>query len=487
MAQGPQSRFLSGIRQLSFEGRRAGEGYFNPDGSLLVFQSEREPGNPFFQIYLMDLETGDTHRVSPGFGKTTCGWIHPNQPSLLFASTHEDPQARLKQEEELKLRASGNAGRYSWDYDEYFDIFESDLEGRNLRNLTQALGYDAEGSWSPDGSLIVFSSNRHAYTDKLSSQDQSIFERDKSYLVDLYLMNADGTEVRRLTHTPGYDGGPFFSPDGQEIVWRRFSEDGTTAEIFTRKLDGSPERQITRLGAMSWAPYFHPSGDYLIFATNLHGFENFELYLVDGEGRSDPVRVTFREGFDGLPVFHPDGRQLVWTSTGTGNKRSQLFMARWDDGEARRLLGLDGVVQVAGAGRDETETREAFPDLEATQPEISAQDLRLHVSYLASDQMEGRLTGTEGARRATEYVASAFQFLGLEPAGDDGTYFQSFEFTSGVTLGSENHLKEKSIRIGGPWLFPRAEGSIRRESCLPGTALLPQSTGSSLPMIPLSI
>ena len=260
IAQVPQSRLLSGIRQLSFEGRRAGEGYFNPDGSLLVFQSEREPGNPFFQIYLMDLETGDTHRVSPGFGKTTCGWIHPYQSRLLFASTHEDPEARLKQEEERKLRASGNASRYSWDYDEYFDIFESDLEGRNLRNLTQARGYDAEGSWSPDGSLIVFSSNRHAYTEMLSPQDQNIFDRDKSYLVDLYLMNADGTEVRRLTHSPGYDGGPFFSPDGQGIVWRRFSEDGTTAEVFTRKLDGSPEKQITRLGpchvTMSWRPIF---------------------------------------------------------------------------------------------------------------------------------------------------------------------------------------------------------------------------------------
>jgi Tol biopolymer transport system component len=447
-AQGTESRLLSNIRQLTFEGLRAGEGYFNPDGSMLIFQSEREPGNPFFQIYLMDLKTGDTRRVSPGFGKTTCGWIHPNQSRLLFASTHEDPEARLKQEEELELRASGNAGRYSWDYDEYFDIFEGDFEGGNLKNLTQARGYDAEGSWSPDGNLIVFSSNRHAYSEKLSPQDQNIFETDKSYLVDLYLMNADGSEVRRLTDSPGYDGGPFFSPDGQEIVWRRFSEDGTTAEIFTRKLDGSPEKQMTRLGAMSWAPYFHPSGDYLIFATNLHGFENFELYLVDEEGRSEPVRVTSREGFDGLPVFHPDGRQLVWTSTATGNGRSQLFTARWDDGEARRLLGLDGVVQIAGAGRDATETLEVFPDLEDTRPEIRAQDLRLHVSYLASDQTEGRLTGTQGAQRATDYVASAFQFLGLEPAGDDGTYFQSFEFTSGVSLGPENHMSETGKSSG---------------------------------------
>ena len=437
-----ENRLFSSIRQLSFEGRRAGEGYFNQDGSMLIFQSEREPGNPFFQIYLMNMETGDTRRVSPGFGKTTCAWIHPQGEKVLFASTHEDPNARLKQEEELKLRAAGESGRYSWDYDEYFDIFESDLEGRNLKNLTQARGYDAEGSFSPDGKLIVFSSNRHAYTEELSPQDQSFFERDKSYLADVYIMNADGTQVRRLTHAKGYDGGPFFSPDGQEIGWRRFSEDGTTAEIYTMNLDGSQQREITHLGAMSWAPFFHPSGDYLIFATNLHGFDNFELYLVDREGRSEPERVTFREGFDGLPVFHPDGRQLLWTSNLTVNRQSQLFAARWDDTEARLLLGLSATVEEEGGISDGSKDFETLPNLDATSPEISAGDLRLHVSYLASERMEGRLTGTQGARRASEYVAAAFQFLGLEPAGDKGTYFQDFEFTAGVFLGPDNQLRE---------------------------------------------
>ena len=163
-----ESRLLSGTRQLIFEGRRSGEGCFDRQGAKLVFQSEREPGNPFFQSYLMDLSTGDTHRVSPGFGKTTCAWIHPDDGSVLFASTHADPDARLKQQEELDFRESGETCRYSWDYDEFYDIYTSDLEGSRFNNLTRTRGYDAEGSFSPDGTSIVFSSNRHAYEAELS-------------------------------------------------------------------------------------------------------------------------------------------------------------------------------------------------------------------------------------------------------------------------------------------------------------------------------
>ena len=457
--QGDQeSRLLSATRQLIFEGRRSGEGYFGRLGSKLIFQSEREAENPFFQIYLMDLTTGDTHRVSPGFGKTTCAWIHPDGESVLFASTHADPDARRKQEEELEFRESGQTRRYSWDYDEFYDIYQSDLEAAQFNNLTRARGYDAEGSFSPDGKLIVFSSNRHAYEQELSPRDQEIFDRDKSYLVDLYLMNADGSEVRRLTENKGYDGGPFFSPDGQEIVWRRFSEDGATAEIHIMKSDGSEPRQITRLGVMSWAPYFHPSGEYLIFANNLHGFGNFELFLVDVEGKAEPVRVTFKDGFDSLPVFRPDGDQLVWTSTRTRGGQSQLFAAQWNHAQAQRLLSLSPESVPAATGRGREEISDTSPPLEETNPEITTEDLRLHVSHLASDLMEGRLTGSQGARRAIEYVASVFQFLGLEPAGDNGTYFQEFEFTAGVSLGSvnrltlmENNSRQRELSVDQDW------------------------------------
>ena len=313
-AQKLEAALISRPRQLTFEGRRAGESYFSADGRKMIFQSEREPGNPFFQIYLMDLDTGDTERVSPGTGKTTCAWIHPSGKKVLFASTQDDPAAEQEQKEELELRASGKERRYSWDYDEYYEIYEYELESRQYRKLTETRGYDAEGSWSPDGSLIAFASNRSAYETALSEDEKKAFDLDPAWANEIYVMNADGSNVRRLTTSPGYDGGPFFSADGKKICWRRFSENGATAEIMTMDVDGSQQKQLTHLEAMSWAPYFHPSGQYLIFTTNRHGFANFELYMVDAAGQHEPVRVTHTPGFDGLPVFSPDGQQLAWTT-----------------------------------------------------------------------------------------------------------------------------------------------------------------------------
>ncbi|MEC9093004.1 MAG: peptidase M28, partial [Planctomycetota bacterium] len=78
-----EGQLISHSRQLTFAGRRAGEGYFSADGKQVVFQSERDPSNPFYQIYLMDLETGDINKVSPGHGKTTCAWIHPSGKKIL--------------------------------------------------------------------------------------------------------------------------------------------------------------------------------------------------------------------------------------------------------------------------------------------------------------------------------------------------------------------------------------------------------------------
>ncbi len=429
---------LANIRQLTFEGRRAGEGYFGRDGTTMIFQSERQADNPFYQMYLLDMETGDVRRVSPGYGKTTCGWVRPDGRRVLFASTQDDPEARAKQRAELDFRASGQERRYAWDYDEHFEIYDYDLESGAYRNLTNVTGYDAEGAYSPDGRLIVFASNRRAYDRPLSEKESAVFEHDKSFFMDIYVMKADGSQVRRLTDTPGYDGGPFFSADGRKIVWRRFGEDGATAEIFTMNVDGTEQKQVTRLGVLSWAPMFHPSGDYIVFATNLQGFGNFELYMVDAEGRREPVRVTDTAGFDGLPAFSPDGARLTWTSGRTSDKSSQIFIADWDDAEARRLLGLDGETKKAG-----TDAAARPAPMGETRAAISAGDLRLHVSQLASEAMEGRLTGTAGERLATDYVASAFAALGLEPAGDDGGFFQSFGFSVGAALGPGNRLEVK--------------------------------------------
>jgi Tol biopolymer transport system component len=331
-AQPVERDFLTRIRRLTIEGRRAGEGYWSKDGRQLVFQSEREPGNPFYQIYLMDMETGNTTRVSPGTGKTTCAFINPETGDILFSSTHHDPRSRQLQDEELKFRASGQERRYSWDYDPEMEIYVRGRQSGALRRLTNKRGYDAEASFSPDGQWIVFSSTRDAYDRELSAAERKQLETDPSYFGEVYIMraDADGTGPRRLTSVRGYDGGPFFSPDGKRIIWRRFDEAGLIADIWTMNLDGTDQRQLTNFKAMSWAPYIHPSGQYVIFASNKLGFENFELFLVDIDGRKEPVRVTHTEGFDGLPVPSPDGRQLAWTSNRGGGREGQIFLAQWN-------------------------------------------------------------------------------------------------------------------------------------------------------------
>ena len=315
-----EAELISAARQITFEGRRAGEGYFSADGRRMVFQSERDPANPFYQIFLMDLDTGDIEQVSPGQGKTTCAWIHPDGQRVLFSSTHHDPTSVQQQSDLLERRRTGDVPRYAWDYDPEFEIYQRDAD-RSYRRLTNARGYDAEASYSPDGKLIAFASNRAAYSRDLSPREQELLKKDKQYFIDIYIMNADGTDVRRLTDVPGYDGGPFFSPNGKRICWRRFSEDGLTAEIYTMAIDGSDVRRLTNINAMSWAPFYHPSGDYLIFTTNRHGFANFELYCIRADGQGDPVRVTYTDGFDGLPVLLPDGNQIAWTSNRTAEKR----------------------------------------------------------------------------------------------------------------------------------------------------------------------
>lgn len=337
-APNPEREFLTRVRRLTVEGRRAGEGYWSPDGGKLVFQSEREPGNPFYQIYVLDFSTGETTRVSTGIGKTTCAFFRPGTDEILFASTHHDPRSRQLQEEELAFRASGKERRYSWDYDPEMEIYVRDMKSDTLRRLTNARGYDAEASYSPDGQWIVFSSTRDAYDRTLSPAEAKQLETDPSYFGEIYIMRADGSEPKRLTNVPGYDGGPFFSPDGRRIVWRRFDERGLIADIWTMNLDGSSPKQVTDFGAMSWAPYIHPSGEYLIFASNKLGFENFELFMVDVAGEKEPVRVTYSDGFDGLPVPSPDGKRLAWTSSRSGGREGQIFLAEWNHEAARKAI-----------------------------------------------------------------------------------------------------------------------------------------------------
>src|SRR5256714_8301208 len=191
--------FLSRIRRLTVEGRRAGEGYWSPDGKRIVFQSEREPGNPFYQIYVLDLSSGETKRISSGLGKTTCAFFRPGGSDILFGSTDADPKSKQLQDEENAFRASGKERRYSWDYDPEMDIYAYNEKTNTTKRLTTARGYDAEGSYSPDGRWLVFTSMRDAYNRPLNEKEKKMLEENPSYFAEIYIMRADGSEQKRLT------------------------------------------------------------------------------------------------------------------------------------------------------------------------------------------------------------------------------------------------------------------------------------------------
>ena len=306
------------IRQLTFGGENA-EAYFSRDGKRLIFQSTRD-GRTCDQEFVMNVDGSNVHRVSTGFGKTTCGYFYDGDAKIFFGSTHAADTACPPKPDPSK--------GYVWGLDPY-DIYVANPDGTGLKRLTNYGVYTAEGTLSPDGQTIVFTS--------LKDGD-----------LDIYTMKVDGTGIKKLTTQPGYDGGPFFSPDGTKIVYRAWHPTDTALtnyqsllkqrlvrpnrmEIWVMNADGTNQHQITNLGGANFAPFFTPDSKKIIFSSNYKNphSRNFELYLMNEDG-SGLEEVTSHPEFDGFPMFSPDGTKLVWAS-GRSSKEGELnlFIADW--------------------------------------------------------------------------------------------------------------------------------------------------------------
>jgi TolB protein len=312
-------RHFRNLRRLTNGGENA-EAYFSRDGRRLIFQSTRD-GRACDQQFVMSVDGTGVRRVSTGTGKTTCGFFYADDRRILFGSSHALQQ-------DCPPRPDPSKG-YVWGLDP-FDIYTAKPDGSDLRRLTSYGVYTAEAVVSPDGRRIVFTS--------LKDGD-----------LDIYTMNVDGSDLRRLTTTPGYDGGPWWSPDGTQIVYRAWHPTDSALvtyrsllaerlvrpnrmELWVMNADGSNQRQITQLGGANFGPSWTPDGKRLIFSSNhtQPRSGNFDLYLIalDGTGLE---RLTTHTAFDGFPMFSPDGRSVVWASNrhGATSSETNLFVADW--------------------------------------------------------------------------------------------------------------------------------------------------------------
>ena len=317
----PTEKHLRNLKQLTFGGENA-EAYFSSDGKQLIFQSTRD-GRSCDQIYTMNVDGSNVKMISNGDGRTTCSYFFPNGKRVAYSSTHlGDKQCPPKPD---------FSKGYVWAVYPTFDVFTAKPDGSDLKQLTNTPGYDAETVITPDGKKLVFTSMRDGD-------------------LDIYSMDADGKNARRLTNELGYDGGPFWSYDGKQIVYRAHhpktdqqKADYTdllkqnlirpsVLEIWVMNADGSNKRQVTSNGKANFGPYFFPDGKRIIFASNMDDprGRNFDLYKINVDGTA-LERITYNETFDGFPMFSPDGKKLVFASNRNAKSQGEtnVFIADW--------------------------------------------------------------------------------------------------------------------------------------------------------------
>jgi Tol biopolymer transport system component len=327
----PEEKHFRNIQQLTFGGDNA-EAYFSFDSKWIIFQRT----NPKEGIHCDEMFIGKVptkpgekfvfRRVSSGKGRTTCGSFTKDGKHIIYASTHLGADTCPPVPDRSKY---GN--KYIWPLYDSYDIFMADLNGKIVKQLTHAKGYDAEGTLSPDGNKMIYTS-------------------DKDGDIDLYIMDLKTGKEKKFTNTLGYDGGAWFSPDGKKIIWRasrpKSADDikeykellaenlvaPINMEVFVANVDGSNVRQITNYGQANWAPAYFPDSKRIIFASN-HKYKRgfpFDLYMINEDG-SNLSQITHSNIFDAFPMFSPDGKKIIWCSNRNngGTHDTNIFIADW--------------------------------------------------------------------------------------------------------------------------------------------------------------
>ncbi len=415
----PRETHLADLRQLTFGGENA-EAYWAPNGQELILQSSHPP-YACDQIFRLPIDGQHPMQlVSTGQGRTTCSYFaYPKADRIYFASTHLAGA-------ECPPPPDQSLG-YVWALYDSYEIFSAKPDGSDLVQLTHNTAYDAEATVCPRDGSLVFTSTRDGD-------------------IDLYRMDADGSNVRRLTDTPGYDGGAFFSADCQQIVWRasrprpgkelddyrQLLAQGlvrpSRLEVFVADADGTHARQVTYLNSASFAPFLFPDGKRILFSSNYpnpRGRE-FDIWAINTDG-TGLERITYAEEFDGFPMFSPDGKLLAFSSNRNHAKpgETNVFVARWVDGPVK--------VEESAADRYQADVR-----------------------WLADDAREGRGIGTAGLEASAQWLSERFAQLGLEPAGEGGTYRQPFEILAAVNVGPSTALALDGAAVPAEDFLPAA-------------------------------
>ncbi len=434
---------LRNVRQLTFGGENA-EAYWSHAGDRLSFQTTRAP-YACDQIMSMPATSSagaeaPATLLSSGKGRTTCAYYSADDQHVIYSST-----AHLS---DACPPTADMAKGYVWSLYDYA-IMRANADGSDVHALADVAGhYDAEATVCRTDGSIVFTSDRDGD-------------------LELYRMDADGSNVRRLTHSPGYDGGAFFSNDCSQLVWRASRPTGaaltdyqgllaehlvrpTQLELWIGNADGSEARQVTYLGVASFAPFLSPDGGRILFSSNYpdpRGRE-FDIWSIRPDG-SGLERITYGAGFDGFPMFSPDGKRLAFAS----NRRD---LAPGPDGAAPRYRVTGGEVGdndtnvfVADWIEDATPPADAFASVTAPAERIAAA-----IGYLADDARAGRATGSPGLVDAQAWVTTQLVAAGVAPGMPDGTYAQPFQVVTGIERGATTSLRIDGVEIAAADFVP---------------------------------